>query len=261
MKQILTTDRTVFIHDFDGVHYPGNVVQDMRAFLAKPKAEAAAKLLPDLAYDDAFQMGIASFLETHDGQLYYAHHAEKLGMDVPQFRRDFHTLFHILAQKYMEQEYSHLFADDSELNQLFADTRGYVRHGILTQSCVTGWATPFLTMLGRLDYFDMDCRLGFVECNFETKAKSTRPLEKAISSMKVAPEHVVFIEDTLANIERAKDLDPRILTVHIHHGDHDGKDIPDYVDLSYNTLMPLLRSVHALHIGQDCRPEPLQLKA
>lgn len=261
MKQILTKDRTVFIHDFDGVHYPGNVVQDMRAFLAKPKAEAAAKLLPDLAYDDAFQMGIASFLETHDGQLYYAHHAEKLGMDVPKFRRDFHTLFHVLAQKYMEDEYAHLFAMDVELNQLFEGTRNHVRHGILTQSCVTGWASPFLTMLGRLDYFDEACRLGFVECDFETKAKSTRPLQQAITAMNAAPEQVVFIEDTLANIERAKALDPRILTVHVHHGDHDGKDIPDFVDLSYNTLTPLLRSVQSLQIGQTCQPEPMQLKA
>src|SRR5690606_11174262 len=124
-----------------------------------------------------------------------------------------------------EEECAHLFAVDAELNKLFEDTRDYIRHGVLTQSCVTGWASPFLTMLGRLDYFDPACRLGFVECDFETKAHSTKPLQKAISLMNASPEQVVFIEDTLANIERAKELDPRILTVHIHHGAHDGKDV------------------------------------
>lgn len=261
MKQVLTKSRTVFIHDFDGVHYPGNVIPDMRAFLAKPKAEAAAQLLPDLGYDEAFQMGINSFIETHDGQLYYAQHAEKLGMDVAKFRRDFHKVFHINAQKYMEAEYSHLFAIDTKINQLFEETRPFIRHGVLTQSCITQWATPFLTMLGRLDYFDEACRLGFVECDFETKAHSTKPLQKAITAMNASPEQVVFIEDTLANIERAKELDPRILTVHIHHGDHEGKNIPDYVDVSYNTLTPLLSEVRSLHLGLSSQPQPLQLKA
>jgi hypothetical protein len=70
--------------------------------------------------------------------------------------------------------------------------------------------------------------------------------------MKAKPEESAFIEDSLSNLKKAKELDPRILTVHICHKDK--SPVPDYVDVQVGTLDVFLKQVEALYAGP--RPQP-----
>ena len=118
--------------------------------------------------------------------------------------------------------------------------RGHVEHGILTQSCLANWAQPGLVRQRRLDYFGVF--VGFAEGGFVTKSRSTRPLETVMKLMNARPEETVFIEDSLCNLKKAKELDDRILTVHICHDQQ--CEIPDYVDIQVAKL-PLYLKQHA----------------
>lgn len=258
MKNILTPERRVFIHDYDGVHYPYSAFktdrfEDVYSFLAIAKVAIAKVHLPDLSPEMAFDMGRRSYRETGDGLgLYLRHLSEVMGVDTAQVRPQLHRDLHIEAYKLIAGNFDHLFAPDANVNTAFERLRGHVNHGLLTQGCVDGWARPLLTLQQRIDYFTQSCLIGFAETNFVTKADSIEPLRLAITSMGAHPEEVVFLEDTLANLKKAKELDPRILTVHIR--DTDPHTDYDFVDLSFPTFSAFMEEAVKVYYT----PQPAQ---
>lgn len=251
MKQVFNARRRVFIHDYDGVHYAYADFPDINKVLAEAKVLAAAALLPDLSADVAMQMGRDSFGLTGNGQGLFVAHAEKLGMDVDQFKRDFHLKLHEEAARIATQNHAHVFAQNDIINAHFETLRGYnVRHGLLTQSCLKHWATPFLTAMNRLHYFEEGARRGYAEMGYLTKAESTAPLAGIIEEMRAQFDEVVFIEDSLPNLEKAKELDDRIFTTFTCHAQP--KDIvPDYVDLQTPTLDTFFTFVKDVYDKED----------
>lgn len=236
MKQIFNARRRVFIHDYDGVHYAYADFPEINDVLRRAKLLAAATLLPDLSPEEAEVMAKSSFSVTGNGQGLFVQHAEKIGLDIAKFKRDFHLKLHEEAARIAANDHAHVFAPHDAINAHFESLRGYnVRHGLLTQSCLLNWATPFLTAMNRLHYFEESARHGYAEMGYLTKAESTAPLAGIIERMQADFDEVVFIEDSLPNLEKAKELDSRIFTTFTCHA-QPKDDVPDYVDLQTPTL-------------------------
>lgn len=235
MKQVFNARRRVFIHDYDGVHYAYADFPEINAVLRRAKILAAAELLPDLAREEAEVMAKTSFGLTGNGQGLFVQYAEKCGLDIARFKRDFHLKMHEEAARIASSDHAHVFAPNEAINAHFESLRGQVRHGLLTQGCLKHWATPFLTAMNRLQYFEEGARFGYAEMGYLTKAESTRPLAVAIEAMKADFDEVVFIEDSLPNLEKAKELDSRIFTALTCHAEPI-EDLPDYIDLQTPTL-------------------------
>lgn len=245
MTQNLDSSRTVFIHDFDGVHYPNAAIPHLHDLLGHAKAEVAVRMMPSLAYEDALELGLTSYAQTGNGMSLLERHAKTLGLDADLFQREFHFDLHKSLYASVMKSHASVFSPIAAINAHLENLRGKIRHGLVTQSCLVHWARPHLTALGRLDYFEKNAIFGFAESGFLTKAESTKPLAIAIEALNAKPDEVVFIEDSLANLKRAKELDEKILTVYTCH-DHPLEAVPDYVDLQTSSLETLFSQVWQL---------------
>ncbi len=224
--------RDVFVHDFDGVHYDYADHPDIYDFLGDVKAHVLKNLIPEipLTFAEMKDIGKASYRETGDGLRYFLPLAADHGYDEAEFRAQVHIDYHRVGCEWALEQCPYLFEPCESTNAGFDALQGKVRHAILTQSCVDNWARPILQHMNRLQFFEQDKLIGFAECGFVTKADSTAPLEMAIKLMNADPRRVAFIEDSLLNLKKAKELSPDILTVYCHHK-KPLADVPSYVDM------------------------------
>jgi FMN phosphatase YigB (HAD superfamily) len=248
MKQVLGPNRRKIVHDYDGVHYDYAVVPDIYGFLGEVKVFLAEKLFPTLLEEigaaELKRIGVESYHKTGDGLRGFVDLAiERLGVDEAEFQRDLHILYNQTNMVRTLQQYPSIFEYCGQTNALMDSLRGYVDHAILTQSCLDNWARPGLIRQQRHDYFKTF--VGFAEGGYVTKSHSTRPLETVMRQMNARPEETIFIEDSLPNLKKAKELDDRILTVHICHGQQCA--VPDYVDIQARKLPIFLSQLATVH--------------
>lgn len=253
-RQKLTADRTVFIHDWDGVHHtygqPHGEIKNIYDFYADTKVMVVKELLPQLSPDDIRQIGLKSYKETGDGLLLFTNKALDLGVishdEAHDFRKNLFHEWHRIGTMRLHIRAPEIFMPDHQTNGAFERLYGRVRHGLLTQSCLRYWSGPQLDAQDKRRFFDPDALMDFVDIRFVPKAQSYAPLAKLMSKMGARPEHTVFIEDSLANLERAKELDPRILTVYVC-GDLPLDHVPGYVDIQVRHVADLLNMAADLH--------------
>jgi len=240
MKQVLDSNRRVFIHDYDGVHYDYAAFHDIYDFLGDVKVEAIRNFFPDLDPIEAKARGKESYLVHKDGLKAFVDMAVKDGWNEREFRAQLHILYHQIGYKRVMEQYVGVFAPCEETHLAFQSLQGHVRHGILTLSCVDNWAAPLLKKQNLFHFFEPDALIGFADFDFQNKADSTRPLELALERLKARAEESVFIEDTLSNLERAKQLNKRLLTAYVSHG-KPLADLPDFVDVQVPKPLRLLQ--------------------
>ncbi len=246
-RQKLTAARTVFIHDWDRVHA---MVENETEFYADTKVMVVPAFLPQLSPDDIRQIGHKSYKETGDGLLLFTDKALDLGVishsEAPDFRKNLFHEWHRIGTMRLHIRAPETFTPDHRTNGAFERLDGRVRHGLLTQSCLRYWSGPQLDAQDKRRFFDPDALMDFVDMGFVTKAQSYAPLAKLMSKMGARPEHTVFIEDSLANLERAKELDPRILTVYVC-GNLPLDHVPGYVDIQVRHVADILNMAADLH--------------
>lgn len=129
-----------------------------------------------------------------------------------------------------------------------------VRNGCLSHSCKESWAEPVLDRLGLRGFFDVV--MGAACSNFMSKQLSTVPIGTILHRLGSGPEEAIFFEDSLKNLEKAKDLDSRLLTVHIHRG-HMLTRVPSFVDLSVVSHLEALRALEEAHRSRRPRYVPV----
>ncbi len=103
-----------------------------------------------------------------------------------------------------------------------------VRHVVLTHAH-RNWAERVLRHLGLRDFFEDDLIMGLEDYGYEEKHASNRGILQSLDQTGCNPEHALFAEDTLRNLERAKATG--IQTAYVHHGvtgDNDNR--PPFVD-------------------------------
>lgn len=253
-RQELTADRTEFLHDWDGVHHtygqPHGKIKNIYEFYADTKVMVVSAFLPQLSPGDIRQIGHKSYKETGDGLLLFTDKALDLGVighrEAPDFRKNLFHDFNRIGTMRLQILAQEIFIPDHKTNAAFERLDGKVRHGLLTQSCLRYWSGPQLDAQDKRRFFEPDALMDFADMRFVPKAQSYAPLAKLMSKMGARPEQTVFIEDSLANLERAKELDPRILTVYVC-GDLPLDKVPGYVDIQVRHVADILNMAADLH--------------
>lgn len=137
----------------------------------------------------------------------------------------------------------HEFIDESVIEKnhqtrdLFASS---IRdHALITHGSRV-WAMRVLGHLELQPWFPEPRVFAYENYDFESKAKSRRPFELALSSINKNPSDVVMVEDTLENLRIPREMG--MTTVYLHHGRaHD--DLPDFVDHAAQTAQDVLAAI------------------
>lgn len=250
MKQVLDHTRQKWGHDYDGVHNRYSHVPDIYAYLGAIKIAALQIIFPsaieELGADELQRIGVDFYHRTGDGLRGFVEMAmTNMGVDEHEFQRELHALYNKINFERTLQEYPQLFELCPTVNGRLDNLRGFVSHGLVTQSCLVNWAVPGLKRQERFDYFLPHALIGFEEGGSVTKSHSTRPLETIMGLMGAKPEEFVFLEDSLGNLKKAKELDERILTIHICENETDDA-LPDYVDIRVPNLDTFLKQAEAV---------------
>lgn len=258
----LDAQRTILIHDLDGVHHRYDGLPDLYDFYAKVKYTTLSPHFPDMSAEEIKRHGLDSYKQTGDGLLLFHDLAIARGMnkrDATLFRERIFRDFHQVGRQILEAQAPDIFKSCDLTLRLFEDVAPFVRHGLLTQSCGENWGKPILQAQGKLKFFDGGALVDFAACDFVTKAMSVEPLRHIMGLMKASPEQCVFLEDSLANLERAKQLSPDIMTVYICH-DLPLAELPSYVDMQARGLKEVLYKLRHIHMapnfGNEMTPAP-----
>jgi len=247
--QKLTKDRVFWVHDLDGVHHNYDGIPNIYEFYARMKILTIRPHFPHLSDDEIFTYGMKSYKETGDGMLLFCEYARERGMaekEVSAFRQSNFRIFHQHAIAYMREFAPNVFVPRPAVIASFERLKPHIMHGLLTQSCGIHWGRPILSAQQKIGYFNPDAIIDFADMGYITKAKRVEPLAGIMSIMGARPEQVVFIEDSLENLERAKELDQRILTVYVCR-DLPLSPLPGYVDLQVRSVDDLLRMAADLY--------------
>lgn len=261
MKQVLDQTRRKWGHDYDGVHNRYSHVPDIYAYLGAIKVAALQILYPAaverLGADELRRIGVEWYHKTGDGLRGFVEMAiADMGVDEFEFQRDLHALYNKINFERTVQQFPQLFERCANVNARLENLRGAVEHGLVTQSCLVNWAIPGLKRQERIEYFLPRAMIGFEEVGYVTKSHSTHPVDTIMTLMKAKPEEFVFIEDTPGNLKKAKELDPRILTVHICENGAEDAPVPDYVDIRVPNLDTFLQQAEAVFMPAAPRHTP-----
>lgn len=248
----LTTDRTFFIHDFDNVHWPYNALPNVYDFYAEMKVLVVKPVLPHLSDDEIKTIGTRSYHETGDGLLLFSDYARQLGMDYEEARSLLHSEFHRVAYEHLKQRAPSIFTPCEKTNAAMAQTMPFIHHVVLSQAHKEYWIEPMATSQNKLPFFKSV--IDFAGMGFTTKLMSPEPVARTMKHMTARPEQTVFIEDSLHNLEQAKKLDRRILTVYVYH-DIPLSLLPAYVDMQVSSVDRLLTQAAQLHLAPNRQQE------
>lgn len=274
-KLPFTSDRRVWVHDIDGVHWSYGVFGEQKnilRFCGRSKANALRQLfntrqlhdipynnrtLGDLTEDEIVQIGTKSYLETGDGLLgfkaLFEDHPEVDELIVETFH-----LYHKDLHEHLVAEKPHVFYECAQTNALLHAINGQVRHGIASQGCLENWIQPLLAAQKRWDFFEHEAMVDFKRGGFKIKSKSTHMLDMALDLLKANPAEAVFIEDSHANLKTAKAAHPRLFTVLI---DEDPiKPCPPDADLKVSSFLDFVKFA-APHFGIQPARQPLPAPA
>ncbi len=214
MEQSLTAERTIMIHDFDGVQYSDPEHLDVTDFYGNIKAKVTENLFPELTFDERKSLGQRSYRTTGNGFKLFIERGVEQGMDRGFVEDYIYEHYHTLARTAMRRESENLFDPCVTTNLQFDCLRGHVRHGVLTQSSIDHWVKPNLASMNRLAYFEQDWLIGAQDFGGTySKALHTKPMEYAIERTGAKPEQIIFAEDSIVNLAVAKKFDPRIFTL------------------------------------------------
>ncbi|MGZ9108912.1 MAG: HAD family hydrolase [Micavibrio sp.] len=139
-----------------------------------------------------------------------------------------------------------MFLDDGIVQKceitrdLFSRTR--LNHALITHSA-RRWALSVIKRLELDPWFPENQIFGYENYNFESKAKSRKPFEMALSALNRNPGDVMMVEDTLENLRVPKEMG--MMTVYLHHGRATDK-LPPYVDYHTANVIDLLNAVYTV---------------
>ncbi|HRC26780.1 MAG TPA: HAD hydrolase-like protein [Alphaproteobacteria bacterium] len=126
----------------------------------------------------------------------------------------------------------------------FERLSGWMRHGCLSHSCTEHWVGPVMEALGLKGFFNEV--MGAGAYGFHSKQLSTIPLETMLERLEAEPQESFFVEDSLVNLEKAKDLDSRIFNILIHHG-APPDPLPSYLDWAVENHLVAVRALEEAH--------------
>lgn len=243
--------RTCGVWDLDNTLYPDCRPDGSRISLRFVESflHTANVLLPDLGDDLVVDRMTRSFLLCGMSCGGFSDIAPDYGYAPKELMEALHSTTGRRWFEIVTRDYPDHFSNCPDTISLFSLLSDQMRHGCLTHSCSENWAAPVLKRLGYARFFETV--MGPTHYDFESKQLSTRPLKIALEKLGAEPHEAFFVEDSLRNLEKAKDLSSRLLTVLVHHG-HPPDVLPPYVDLAIENPKVLLAALLEAH--QSHRP-------
>ncbi len=204
--------------DLDNTLYPETqaVYDGFNAAVAR----AVLTLGVDLSLEEAMTLAARSFKESRHSCLVF----------IEKYNIPFDSL-HPLLDQYLDHS---VVGVCRETESVFSKT--VHDHALITHAS-RNWAINVLNHLGLKKWFPDEQVFGFENYDFESKARSRRPFEMALSSINRNPQDVMMVEDTIENLRVPHEMG--MTTVLVHHGQAP-EDIPGYVDFHCNDARALL---------------------
>ncbi|WP_435640780.1 HAD family hydrolase [Micavibrio aeruginosavorus] len=186
-------------------------------------ARAALSLGVALPLDEAVTMAHQSYVD-------HGFSGYRFLQDYGLNRLDLHHRFH----DYIDET---VIAKNNETRDLFASVKA--DHALITHGSRV-WALKVLEHLELQPFFPDPRVFAYENYDFESKAKSRKPFEMALSSINKNPETVVMVEDTLDNLRIPHEMG--MTTIFLHHG-REPAALPDFVDHTMQTAQDVLINV------------------
>jgi phosphoglycolate phosphatase-like HAD superfamily hydrolase len=242
MSDILARIRNI-AWDFDGVKYSYHAISGLYDMCDRVCAENAMGVIKDINFETALDLGHRSYRDHGDSVGAFIELARERGLDVDAVRMELFKGYHIRLRNRLEQTHPHVMAPDQRLIQAFGAAAGDVQHGIATHSCIESWARPYLRRMEILEFFNEAALVGLDHVDFTTKAVSPRMVQECLTRMNADPRESVFVDDSLKNLERAKDIG-HLKTVYAHQG-KPLETLPSYVDYQTENNLTLMQELVA----------------
>lgn len=260
-RQILTDARTVFAHDFDGVHYSYGLFTDVVDFYGSVNAEVTSKILP-ITFDDAKALNRKSYEATGDGFQMAIDIGQTHGHDPAELRRHLDIEYHKTLLIRIREQMPALLAPCAETIGHFESMHGSIAHGVISQGHAGEWVSPILVDHKTIGFFPPGSVMGYADFGYENKAVSDLALRTFQKFFGAKPEEMVFLEDSPKNLKRGKEYSEKLMTVFIHHG-KPFETLPDYIDMQAPTLRHFFAEVAKVQSAPKIRrpslilPEPV----
>ncbi len=146
-----------------------------------------------------------------------------------------HDDMHYMTDMFLDEG---IVQKNIETRDLFS--RSHINHALITHSA-RRWALSIIKRLELDPWFPEAQIFGYENYNFESKAKSRKPFELALSAINRNPKDVMMVEDTLENLRIPKEMG--MTTVYLHHG-RPTDEVPAYVDFHAANVVDLLNTVY-----------------
>lgn len=230
------------VWDFDGVHWDYAQCPGTGALCNDIAASIALKVLPGLRYKEAIALSEKSYREHSNCIGEYTEWAKDRGLDHVAVRQEIYTRYHAALFNTLVTRHPQVFQPDQKRIHAFQANSKHINHALGTHSCVTELARPMLNRLGLKPFFHDAALVDLSNVDFVAKSQGVDLVKLALLRLKAAPEKSGFVEDTLANLERAKEIDSRLTTIYINNG-NPLKRLPSYVDIQAENPTSLMRSI------------------
>ncbi len=232
---------TNIIWDIGNVLYPySRVTEEYYALCHDAHAEIAIEVFPMLSTEEVQYLVDECYKTFHDCYGAFVPVIVYYGLDLEDTRLRLFKKHYAILYELLMKYCSDIFGDTTDLIDAFRGSSGYVKHGILSQCCMESFGIPVLEKLGILPFFEPEAILGLDQVGFVKKAESTKPLRVVLELMDADPERSYFVEDTLANLERASEI-KGLHCIYINHGKPLDK-LPSFVANQFNGPTDFLRS-------------------
>jgi FMN phosphatase YigB (HAD superfamily) len=232
------------VWDFDGVKYSYDDIPGVYALCDRISAENAVEVISGLDFETALLLGQQSYAKHGDSIGEFLEWARAKGLDPEDVRMGLFRGYHSRLKNHLERHHPHVMARDEGLVAAFEAAAAHIQHGIATHSCIDNWARPFLDKAGLLKFFNQGALVGLDHVDFVTKSTSARMVQECLSRLGADPKESGFVEDSLTNLGRAKDIDPHLVTIYVHQG-KPLESLPPYVDHQTENNRTLMRELVA----------------
>ncbi|MRR55593.1 MAG: HAD family hydrolase [Deltaproteobacteria bacterium] len=232
---------TNIIWDIGNVLYPySRVTEEYYALCHDAHVEIAEEFFPMLSPEEVEYLVDECYKTFHDCYGAFVPVIDYYGLDLEETRLLLFKKHYAILYELLMKHCSDIFSDTTDLVDAFRGVSGCVKHGILSQCCMESFGIPVLEKLGILPFFDPEAILGLDQVGFVKKAESTEPLRVVLELMDADPEHTFFVEDTLANLERASEI-KGLHCIYINHG-KPLDTVPSFIANQFREPTDFLRS-------------------
>jgi len=201
--------------DFDGVFYEYDTVPNYGFYelCDKANAMAAYKIIVGLDYDTALNLAAESYKKYNDPITGFVPLAKEYGVSEKFLKDNIFYIYHSTLFDLTVQEHPHLLKVPESTLEKFEKLGDKVTNVILSHSAVDDWLKPAITNMKLDKFFKEENIIGLENFEFKSKSESPAGITMAVEKLGMHTSEIVFIEDTLKNIQVAKQAYPDLITV------------------------------------------------